>query len=205
LIKKIAIVGSGSHSSSSINLLLKYFSITNMGIYDNSFGEGAQELIRSIELIGGIDDIKVNQDVFLSIGDNSLRKKCFLKFKDQVIKKNLFHNNSIQEKEVILGVANQIFAHTYINSKTIIGDNNIVNTGAIIEHDCLIGSHNHISVGAKVCGKTSIGNECFIGSGSVILNNLSICDNVIIGAGTVVIRDIVNPGTYVGNPVKKIK
>ena len=61
-----------------------------MGIYDNSFGEGAQELIRSIKLIGGIDDIKVNQDVFLSIGDNSLRKKCFLKFKDQVIKKNLF-------------------------------------------------------------------------------------------------------------------
>jgi len=205
LIKKIAIVGFGSHLSSSINLLKKYFNVNNMGIYDNSFEEGVQESIHSIQLIGRIDDIEINQDLFLSIGDNNLREEYFLKFKDQVIKKNLFHNNSMQEKDVIFGVSNQIFAHTYINSKAIIGDNNIVNTGAIIEHDCQIGSHSHISVGAKVCGKTSIGDRCFIGSGSVILNNLSICDNVVIGAGAVVIRNIINPGTYVGNPVKKIK
>ena len=205
MIKKVAIIGAGSHLSSSINLLMRYFSVTNLGIYDNSFKEGVQEAIHSIQLIGDINDIESNQDVFLSIGDNNLREKYFLKFKGQLIKKNLFHNNSLQEKDVILGHANQVFANTYINSKTIIGDNNIVNTGAIIEHDCLIGSHNHISVGTKVCGRTSIGDKCFIGAGSVILNKLSICDNVNIGAGAVVIRDINNPGTYVGNPAKKIK
>ena len=205
MIKKIAIIGFGSHSSSSINLLMKHFSFTNMAFYDDSFKKGAQESINSIHLIGHSRDIEINQDVFLSIGDNNLREKYFLEFKNQVIKKSLFHSNSVQEKDSIFGIANQVFAQTYINSKTIIGDNNIVNSGAIIEHDCQIGSHNHISIGSKLCGRVSIGNKCFIGAGSIILNKLSVCDNVIIGAGAVVIRDISKPGTYVGNPAKKIK
>jgi len=205
LTNKVAIIGSGSHLSSSINLLMKYFDVVNMSIYDNSYEEGEEEIIHSILLTGKIEKIELNQDLFLSIGDNSLRKKYFLKFKDQVIKKNLFHSNSLQEKEVKFGYANQIFANTYINSKTIIGDNNIINTSAIIEHDCRIGDHNHISVGSKICGNVSIGDSCFIGAGSIILNNLSICDNVVIGAGTVVIQDINNSGTYVGSPAKKIK
>jgi len=205
LIKNVAIIGSGSHSSSSINLLMRYFNFTDMGIYDNSFEEGVQEGIHSVPLIGSINDIELNQDVFLSIGDNSLREQYFVKFKDQLIKKNLFHESSLQEKDVKFGQSNQVFSHTYINSKTIIGDNNIINTGSIIEHDCEVGDHNHISIGAIIGGRASIGNKCFIGLGAVILNKLSICDNVIIGAGAVVIRNINDPGTYVGNPVRKIK
>jgi UDP-N-acetylbacillosamine N-acetyltransferase len=205
LIKKVAIVGAGSHTKSSINLLMSYFNISDMCIYDSSFVEGEQEVINSIPLIGSIDDIELNQDVFLSIGDNNLREKYFLKFKDQVIKKNLFHESSLQEKDVKFGQSNQVFSHTYINSKTIIGDNNIINTGSIIEHDCEVGDHNHISIGAIIGGRASIGNKCFIGAGAVILNKLSVCDNVIIGAGAVVICNINEPGTYVGNPAKKIK
>jgi acetyltransferase-like isoleucine patch superfamily enzyme len=46
---------------------------------------------------------------------------------------------------------------------------------------------------------------CLIGAGAVILDKLSICNNVIIGAGSVVIRDINDAGTYVGNPIRRIK
>jgi UDP-N-acetylbacillosamine N-acetyltransferase len=184
---------------------MSYFNVSDMCIYDSSFEEGEQKIINSIPLIGSIDDIELNQDVFLSIGDNSLREKYFLKFKDQVIKKTIFHNSSLQEKDITFGDANQVFAHSYINSKAIIRDNNIINTGAIIEHESSIGSHNHVSVGVVICGRASIGDMCFIGAGSVILDKVSICDNVIIGAGSVVIRDINDPGTYVGNPAIKIK
>ena len=68
-----------------------------------------------------------------------------------------------------------------------------------------MGSHNHVSIGAKICGRVTIGNMCLIGAGAVIIDKLSICDNVTIGAGAVVIRDIENAGTYVGNPLRKIK
>ena len=44
-----------------------------------------------------------------------------------------------------------------------------------------------------------------IGAGAIIIERLSICDNVIIGAGSLVRKDIDEPGTYVGNPLIKIK
>ena len=54
-------------------------------------------------------------------------------------------------------------------------------------------------------GDSKIGSQCFIGSGAIIGHSVNICDYAIIGCGTVVIRDITEPGTYVGNPVKRIK
>ena len=203
---KVAIIGAGGHTRSSINLLLNYYDSNDISIYDDSFVKGnKQEIVNAIPLIGNIDDIKSNQSIFLSVGDNSLRKQYFLKFKDQIIKNTIFHSDSLQEKDATFGVSNQIFAHSCINSQVIIGDNNIINTGAIIEHETALGNHNHIAVGVIICGRSTIGNMCLIGAGAVVVDKISICDNVIIGAGSVVIRDIKDAGTYVGNPAKKIK
>jgi acetyltransferase-like isoleucine patch superfamily enzyme len=33
---------------------------------------------------------------------------------------------------------------------------------------------------------------------------VSICENVVIGAGSVVTRDITTPGTYAGNPARRL-
>ena len=63
----------------------------------------------------------------------------------------------------------------------------------------------YISIGASLMGRTIIGNNCFIGAGATIIDNIKITDNVIIGANSLVINDISYPGTYVGNPVRKIK
>jgi UDP-N-acetylbacillosamine N-acetyltransferase len=204
-LNKIAIIGSGSHTRSSINLLLNYFDINDICIYDNSFLIDNQEIINLIPLIGSIDEIESSQDIFLSIGDNHLRKKYFLRFKNQIIRNTIFHIASLQEKDIIYGLANQVFANSYINSQVVIGDNNIINTGAIIEHEAKVGNHNHISIGAKICGRSTIGNMCLIGAGAVILDKLSISDNVIIGAGSVVTKDLSDAGTYTGSPAKRVK
>lgn len=41
--------------------------------------------------------------------------------------------------------------------------------------------------------------------GSSVINNLRVCADCIIGAGAVVVRNIEEPGVYVGVPSKKIK
>jgi acetyltransferase-like isoleucine patch superfamily enzyme len=51
---------------------------------------------------------------------------------------------------------------------------------------------------------TVIGNKVYIGSNATILP-VSICDDVVIGAGAVVTKDIIEPGTYVGNPARPLK
>ena len=52
--------------------------------------------------------------------------------------------------------------------------------------------------------KTHISSNVYIGSNSTILP-VDICSNVVIGAGSVVTKNITKPGTYAGNPAKKIK
>jgi len=206
LTNRIAIIGSGGHARSAINLLKDFFGdVDVIGIYDDSFVEGSDETINSIPLVGDVESLDLEQLIFLSIGDNSKRKRYFIEFYDCIIKENLFHKSSFCEQSVVYGMANQFFANSYINSQTLIGDNNIINTGAIIEHEVVIGSHNHISVGARLCGRSSVGSMCFIGAGAIIIDKIKICDNVVIGAGSVVIQDIKEAGVYVGNPARKVK
>ena len=45
----------------------------------------------------------------------------------------------------------------------------------------------------------------FVGSGSVVAQGIEIADEVVIGAGSVVIKNIMELGTYAGNPARKIK
>ncbi len=201
---QVHIVGAGGHTRSLINLL-SYSDYLINGIYDNNFDEQNEETIMSSRLIGKISNIKIEDLLVLSYGDNGIREKYFYQYKDQLITENLIHPKTHIENNFKFGISNQIFANVYINSNIVIGDNNIVNTGAIIEHEVEIENHNHISVGSIICGRVKIGNNCFIGAGSTIIDKISICDNVIIGANSVVIKDIDMPGTYVGNPVRRIK
>jgi acetyltransferase-like isoleucine patch superfamily enzyme len=51
--------------------------------------------------------------------------------------------------------------------------------------------------------ETVIGNRVSIGSNATILP-VRIADDVLIGAGAVVTRDITAPGTYAGNPARRL-
>jgi serine acetyltransferase len=81
----------------------------------------------------------------------------------------------------------------------------IVNLNATIGHDCVIGDFVTISPGANISGNVTLGKRCYIGTGAAIIEGVTICDDVVIGAGCVVVKDISEPGTYVGCPAKKIK
>ncbi len=104
-----------------------------------------------------------------------------------------------------IGMGSQILNFAVINAYAEVGDFVIINTSAIIEHDARVGHFTHVSTGAVVNGGSSVGRDCFIGSNSVISNGVNICDQVIVGAGSVIIKDIDIPGTYVGNPARRVR
>ena len=69
----------------------------------------------------------------------------------------------------------------------------------------MIEDYVHVSVGSHVAGTVHIGEGTWVGAGAVISNNVEICADCMIGAGAVVVKDITEPGTYVGVPAKKNK
>lgn len=87
--------------------------------------------------------------------------------------------------------------------------------GVRVGNDCFIGHgvmfiNDTFSSGGPAKGdrsqwrQTEIGNQVSIGSNATILP-VRIVDQVVIGAGSVVTTDILEPGTYVGNPARKLR
>ncbi len=107
------------------------------------------------------------------------------------------------QSDVTIGDDCKIQSHTFICSLVTVGSNCFVGHGVMFINDLF--SEGGPAQGNKDLWKsTSIGNNVSLGSNATILP-VSICDNVVIGAGAVVTKDITEPGTYAGNPARKLK
>ena len=74
-----------------------------------------------------------------------------------------------------------------------------------IGHDCVIGDFFSAMPGSIVSGNVNIKDSVYLGNNSCIRENLTIHSDITIGMNGSVIKDITEPGVYVGVPVKKIK
>jgi sugar O-acyltransferase (sialic acid O-acetyltransferase NeuD family) len=93
---------------------------------------------------------------------------------------------------------------TILTTNVTIGSHCLININCTIGHDVFIGDFVTINPGVNVSGNVSIGANCNIGSNAVIRNGITICDDVVVGAGSVVVKDITEPGIYVGNPAVRL-
>lgn len=143
-----------------------------------------------------------DQPVYLAIGDGHVRKKIAESYTKLPYTTLML---GVCWGSINIGRGTLVCPGATITSDVRIGDFCIINLNASIHHDCVLGDYVTVSPSATICGNVKIDDLCFIGANAVIKEKVTICDNVIIGAGSVVINDITEPGTYVGNPVRKIK
>lgn len=153
-----------------------------------------------------IKKIVKNDFVFPTVGDNNLRKRLILYFKENELNQfNIIDPSAIVSKSVKIDKSSYIGPNSTLNNSTEISEGVIINTGSIIEHDCKINSYSQVGPGAVLCGNVTVGKNCIIGANSTVIQNISICDNVTLGAGGVAVKNISKKGVWVGNPIKKIK
>lgn len=151
-------------------------------------------------------DIVSQDEIIVAIGNSEIRRRLQEQYEKRCLSMaTMIHPDAVIGTAVKIGDGTVVMAGAVINSDSVIGKGVIVNTGATVDHDNIISDYVHISVGAHTAGNVTVGKAVWIGAGAVVSNNLCICDNVMIGAGTVVIRDIEEPGTYVGVPARKIR
>lgn len=106
------------------------------------------------------------------------------------------------QKNVKIGNYCKIQSHSFICEMVNIGNDCFISHGVMFINDKF--ENNGPARGDKKFWKeTNIGNNVSIGTNATILP-VNIVDNVIIGAGAVVTKDILEPGTFVGNPAKKL-
>jgi sugar O-acyltransferase (sialic acid O-acetyltransferase NeuD family) len=147
--------------------------------------------------------IRNDVGTIIAIGDGAVRKRITEQFPGLKYTK-FFAWNVWEPRDCAIGDGTIICPGTILTTGITIGTHVIINLNCTIGHDCVIGDFVTISPGANISGNVTIGDMCYIGSNAVIREKISICAGVTIGAGGVVVKDITEPGVYVGNPVKKI-
>ena len=70
-----------------------------------------------------------------------------------------------------------------------------------IAHNCVIGSDVVMAANVGIAGSTTVGDRCVLAGMVGISGHLRIAADVRIGGGSVVLRDVREPGDYMGHPL----
>jgi len=198
-IKKIILFGCGGHSRSVADIILQNNPNAGLLFVDDNAKEH--------EKLYGFDVVKqasiATYPYFFAIGDNTKRKKKLIEIGEVKLVSVISKNSHVGFNSTIRAGC-FIGNYCHIGPETVIGKNTIINNAAIIEHEVIVGEHCHIGPNATISGRCKIGAMVFVGVGATIKDYITICSNVVIGAGATVVKDINEPGTYVGTPAHKI-
>lgn len=207
----IILIGGGGHCISCIDVIEQTGLYQIVGILDMPGNIGQKILKYSI--IGSDDDIEQMvpecPNFMITVGQitsSSIRETIYNKIMHAGGKMPIIISPlAYVSKYASIGEGSVIMHHTVINAGASVGTCCIINSKALIEHEAKIGDFCHISTASIVNGQAIIGNRSFIGSNSVVANNINVIENTIIAAGSQVLKNIESSGTYIGQPLHKIR
>jgi sugar O-acyltransferase (sialic acid O-acetyltransferase NeuD family) len=98
-----------------------------------------------------------------------------------------------------------IGAHSILTTNIKIGKHALLNRGNHIGHDCEIGDYFSAMPGSIVSGNVKIYDCVYVGTNASVKEKITIHNLTTIGSNAAVVKNIEEPGTYVGVSAKKIK
>jgi sugar O-acyltransferase (sialic acid O-acetyltransferase NeuD family) len=209
--EELVIVGGGGHSKVVISIIQKLADYRILGytdLKDNGPVLGVQYLGSDVELallaadrqklcsvlaVGQVGLGKTRHDLFRRLRALNL---CF---------PPIISPDAIVSEHAHCGEGTIVMDGAVINAGASVGTGSIVNTNSTIEHDSILSDWVHVAPGATICGGVKIGEFSMIGAGATVIEGVEITAGCVIGAGATVVRNIMEPGVYVGCPVRQLR
>ncbi|MEX2359676.1 MAG: acyltransferase [Gammaproteobacteria bacterium] len=107
------------------------------------------------------------------------------------------------QKGAVVGARCRVQSHAFICDMVEIGNDCFISHGVKFVND-LFETGGPARGDRQLWKGTKVGSRVSIGTNATVLP-VTICDDVVIGAGAVVTRNITEPGTYAGNPARKLR
>jgi sugar O-acyltransferase (sialic acid O-acetyltransferase NeuD family) len=206
----LILVGGGGHCLSCIEVIKSIPRWSVMGIIDSP--EKVGSTLNGLPVLGSDKDTAALAAkcprMMITVGhvrSAAVRKRLFAMTREAgVVFPIIVASTAYVAESAEVGAGTIVMHRAFINAGAKVGENTILNTGCTVEHDATVGRHCHVSTGSIINGGCVVGDECLIGSGAIIRQCVRIVDHCVVGAGAVVVDDLVEPGTYVGCPARKI-
>jgi sugar O-acyltransferase (sialic acid O-acetyltransferase NeuD family) len=145
----------------------------------------------------------------VAIGSSQLRKKVV----NQIISRHGPHvfktlvapSANLMAPNIVVGYGSVICANCILTCDIILGPWSQLNLATTIGHDTKTGAFFTTAPGVHVSGKVTAGDAVYLGTNASVIEEVNICDDVVVGASACVSKDIIESGTYVGVPAKKLE
>jgi sugar O-acyltransferase (sialic acid O-acetyltransferase NeuD family) len=147
-----------------------------------------------------------NYEVLVAIGDPNLRSEMVKKLPTNTKYFSYIHNSAqLLGDDIDIGEGSIICAGCILTTNIKIDKHCHLNLNTTIGHDCTIGKYFTTAPGVNISGNCKIENMVYIGTNASVKQGIYISDSVTIGMNGAVVKNVNEPGTYVGVPVTKIK
>lgn len=144
--------------------------------------------------------------VVCSIGTGRTRRRVMERVLENPALKaaTLIDPSAIVGRNAGVGEGCVVCAGTVLAISSQLADHVIVNLNCTIGHDTVLEPFCTVHPGSNLSGKVHVGACTDIGTGTKVIQGKIICPGCVLGAGAVVVKDITEPGTYVGIPARRI-
>ncbi len=140
----------------------------------------------------------------VAIGNPILRGMVVQKINNNTEYPALIHPNALFSETVNFGHGAVVCANVILTCDVTIGDHAQLNLGTTVGHGVKAGHFFTTAPGVHISGNNLIGNHVYFGTNSSTVENVRISSGVTIGASACVVRNIEEPGTYVGVPASRL-
>jgi len=208
--QKLAIFGTGGFSREILCLVVDLWSQTGIDFRQKAcFVE--QDKIWEEKFINDIPVIpesRFDPEKYLAIigtGDPGVRRRIAEQLPKSTRFATVIHPGAVVSQWAEIGEGSVICAGTIITCNLKIGKHAHLNLHTTVGHDCNIGDYFTSAPAANISGICTFGDNVYLGTNCSIRQGVSICSDVTIGMGAVVVKNITEPGVYVGNPLTKLR
>lgn len=201
----LAIVGAGGHGKVVADAALL------AGWQKVAFFDDAYPQVQAVEHwpVLGTRQTLINRtadfsEFIVAIGNNAIRADVHDRLESTgLTPATVLHPRACLSPYAQLGAGTVVLAGAVVNAFAQVGKAGIINTGATVDHDSHLDIAVHVSPGAHLGGDVRIGAQSWIGIGAIVKQGVTIGDHVTVGAGAVVVKDLLQPGVYIGCPAQR--
>jgi sugar O-acyltransferase (sialic acid O-acetyltransferase NeuD family) len=208
--KKVAFLGSGEMARHAAFYMVEDNQFEIAGYYDDFTPVG--EIVNGYTVLGTLDEVETGyksgifDELMNTIGYTRFeyRKELFERFDKKVPFATFIHSSCIVASNAKVGKGVLVFPKSILYFDAVVEDNVFIQINSYVT-DSIVRRHTLLSGTVSIAGRSDVGECCFLGIGTTVSNDIKICNNVITGASTTVVKNITEPGLYVGSPARKIK
>jgi sugar O-acyltransferase (sialic acid O-acetyltransferase NeuD family) len=209
--QEIVVVGGGGHAKVVLSILKKRKGFNILGYTDLR----DNDRLRGVPFLGSDRELSslaaghAGLNAIIGVGQvglGRLRQELWERlYSIGLTFPHIVSPDATVNEEVVVAEGAVVMDGAVINPGSRIGRGAIVNTNSTVEHDVTLDEWVHVAPGATISGGVRIGRFSMIGVGATVIEGVQIAANTIIGAGATVVRDLAEPGVYVGCPARRIR